>query len=151
MTMADVIDLATRRKIDPQAPPEAPELTIAELRRIYAPAFKSLPFVQRKNGTTAVDKPITFWNDTPGFDHKTDCKRGRLYAQMVIEAIAADNCGSRPLERTFEAIIKDAVAREAKGGKHARTSPPAVDGFLWELSKFIARAASHTGDDSGAA
>jgi len=149
--MPDVIDLATRRNIDPQAPPKVPEWTIAELRRIYAPAFLSLPFIQRDERASLCARPITFWNDTPGFDHKMDSRRGRLYAELAIEAIAADDCGPRPLERVFEAIIKDAVVRKAKGGKHARTLPPAVDGFLWELSKFIARAAARTGDDNDAA
>lgn len=121
------------------------------IRRTYAPAFKSLPFVQRKNEASICDRPITFWNDTPGFDHKTDFKRGRIYAEMTIEALADDNCGSCPLEQTFEAIIKDAVARKIKGGKHARTLPPAVDGFLWVLSRFIAKAASSSGNDNGAA
>jgi hypothetical protein len=143
MIVADVIDLAARRarpRVEEQ--PKAREWSLAELRRIYAPAFKSLPFVQRKEGASFGDHPLTFWNDTPGFDHKTDYRRGCLYAEMMIEAIAADNCTSRPLEGTFEAIIKDAMARKIRGGKHARTLPPAVDGFLWELSKFIAKAAS---------
>jgi hypothetical protein len=150
-TVADVIDLAAHRNVTSKDPPKAHNWTLAELRRHFAPAFKSLPFVQRKDEATVLGRPITFWNDTPGFDHKADCRRGRLYAEMMIDAIAADKCGSRPLEETFEAIIKDAVARKAKGGKHARTLPPAVDGFLWELSKFIANAASRTGDDNDAA
>lgn len=119
-----------------------PPWTRAQIRRDYAPAFKSLPFIQRKDGASICNHPLSFWNDTPGFDHKGDCKRGRVYAAMTIEAIAADNCGGGPLEQVFEAIIMDAVARRIKGGKHARTIPPAVDGFLWELSKFIAEAAS---------
>jgi hypothetical protein len=32
-----------------------------------------------------------------------------------------------------------------------KTLPPAVDGFLWELSKFIAKAASRSGGGNGAA
>jgi hypothetical protein len=150
-TSADVIELEARRKGAASEQPIAPKWTIAKLRQVYAPAFKSLPFIQRKNETSIFEKPITFWNDAPGFDHKTDFKRGRLFAEMTIEAIAADNCGSGPLEATFAAIIKDAVARKAKGGKHTRTLPPAVDGFLWELSKFIAKAASCSGGGNDAA
>jgi len=150
-TTADVIELEARRKAAAPEQPKAPEWTLAQARRFYAPAFKSLPFIQRKSETSICERPITFWNDVPGFDHKTDFKRGRLFAEMTIEAIAADNCGSGPLEATFEAIIKDAVARKAKGGKHARTLPPAVDGFLWELSKFIAKAASRSGGGNDAA
>jgi hypothetical protein len=149
--MADVIDLATRRKTDTEAPPKAPQRTLAELRRTYAPAFLSLPFIQRDEKAGVCGRPITFRSDTPGFDHKTDFRRGRLYAEMMIDAIADDKCCSRPLEQTFEAIIKDAIARKIKGGKHARTLPPSVNGFLWELSKFIAKVASKSGGDNGAA
>jgi hypothetical protein len=151
MIMADVIELSAHRKIDTEAPPKSHEWTIAELRRIHAPAFLSLPFIQRDEKAGVCGRPIAFWNDPPGFDHKTDFRRGRLYAEMMIDAVADDKCCSRPLEQTFEAIIKDAVARKIKGGKHARTLPPAVDGFLWELSKFITKAASRSGGDNGAA
>jgi hypothetical protein len=147
-TPAAVVVLADHRAKSKEEEAAAPRpWTIADIRRIYAPTFKSLPYVQRDEGASLCDHPATFWNDTPGFDHKADHKRGRVYAAMTIEAVAADNCDSRPLEQVFEAIIMDAVARKIKGGKHARTLPPAVDGFLWELSKFIAKAATSQSSD----
>lgn len=122
------------------------EWTIADVRRIHAPAFTALPFVTRKEVSDKLSQAISFWNDIPSGDGMSDYKRGRIFAGMVVDAIATDQCGSRPLERAFEAIILDAVARRVKGGKHSRTLPPAVDGFLLELSKVIA-----TKSQSGAA
>ncbi|MDQ6734646.1 MAG: hypothetical protein M3Z35_11145 [Nitrospirota bacterium] len=111
---------------------------MADVRRVFAPSIKALPFVARRDGARVTEPPLSWWKDTPGADHHSDCKRGRSYALLVIDALAADRCGSPPLENIFAAIIEDAVRRRLKGGKHARTLPPAVDGFLWELSRFIA-------------
>jgi hypothetical protein len=127
-----VISLADRRE---------PEWSLEDCRRLFAPSVKVLPFVKRDQKRPFNATPLKWWDDTPGIDHKLDVKRGRAYATMTIEAIAADKCGSNPLEAIFKSIVDDAVARKIKGGKHSRTLPPAVDGYLWELSKFISRAA----------
>ena len=129
-TTADVIELEARRKAAAPEQPKAPEWTLAQARRFYAPAFKSLPFIQRKSETSICERPITFWNDVPGFDHKTDFKRGRLFAEMTIEAIAADNCGSGPLEATFEQSSKMlSLARPKAASTRAPCRLPSTGSF----------------------
>ncbi len=135
--MTNVID-ALDRFAAKVAADHPPEWTIAELRRMFAPSVKVLPFVTRNSKHPLDGQPLTWWNDTPGVDHKLDHKRGVTYANMLIEAVAADQCSPFPLEAIFKSIIEDTAARKIKGGKHSRTLPPAVDGFLWTLSKFIA-------------
>ena len=114
------------------------EWTLEEVRSIFAPSVKVLPFVTRDPKKPLDGHPLTWWNDEPGIDHKLDRKRGVAYADMLIDTIAADRCGGLPIERIFESIIEDTVARKIKGGKHSRILPPAVDGFLWQLSRTIA-------------
>ena len=108
-------------------------------RRRFGPSLKSLPFVKMKgHGQRA--RPTTFWNDAPTGKGRDDFKRGRRYATLAIAAIAADGCASWDLERIIEAIVVDAASRKVKGGKYSRTLPPAVDGFIHELSRqFCAR------------
>ena len=108
-------------------------------RRTFGPSLKTLPFVKMKgHGQRA--RPTTFWNDAPTGKGRDDFKRGRRYATLAIAAIAADGCASWDLERIIEAIVVDAASRKVKGGKYSRTLPPAVDGFIHELSRqFCAR------------
>jgi hypothetical protein len=63
-----------------------------------------------------------YWNDTPS---------GNGHADF------ADGCGPHYLQCIIEAMIHDAVVRRAKGGKRSRRLPPAVDGFLFELSQQL--------------
>ena len=81
-----------------------------------------------------------YWNDVPTGNGRNDFRRGKQYAALTIKAMIADGCASWYLEKIIHAIVVDAVARRAKGGKHSRTLPPAVDGFIHELSgQFCAR------------
>jgi hypothetical protein len=90
-----------------------------------------LPFVTPNPKHPLDAMPLTWWNDTPGIDHKLDFKRGVTYANMLIEAIAADECGHHPIESIFASIIEDAVARKIKGGpcRHRKTCPPVVANY----------------------
>jgi hypothetical protein len=100
-------------------------------RRTFAPSRKTLPFIKMEGGGS----PASYWNDTPTEKGRDDFKRGRDYAALTIAAIATDSCASWDLERIIEAIVIDAASRKAKGGKYSRTLPPAVYGFIHELSR----------------
>ena len=97
----------------------------------FAPPLRTLPFIKMEGGGS----PASYWNDTPTGKGRDDFKRGRDYAALTIAAIATDSCASWDLERIIEATVIDAASRKAKGGKYSRTLPPAVYGFIHELSR----------------
>jgi hypothetical protein len=132
-----VIEAAHRFK--PQAAAAWKE---AEIRRAFNPTYNLLPFVTRSPISRACDVPLSFWNDVPTRGRKSDHARGRDYARLALAAIAADDSSSRPLEQTFRAIIKQVAAQPRRGRKRTRALPPAVDGFLWEMSNIIRDAAA---------
>jgi hypothetical protein len=103
------------------------------LRRKLGPSLKRLPFVTIKQGGPRAGVK-RYWNDVPTGNGRDDFKRGKKYAALTIDAMTEDGC-TWYLERILEAIVADAVSRRAKGGKHSRTLPPAVDGFIHELSR----------------
>ncbi len=111
----------------------APE---AEPRRAFLPFFRNLPFVRikRSGGRASV---ASYWTDVPTEDGRADFKRGKGYAALVIVAMNADAGGACFLERIIEGIVIDVASRRAKGGKHSRTLPPAVQGFFYELSRQL--------------
>jgi hypothetical protein len=126
---------ATVIRPDFKAAPWRPETT----RRTVAPSVRRLPFV-----TINCDSPCAsatnYWNDVPTGNGRDDFRRGKQYAALTIKAMTVDGCASWYLEKIIHAIVVDAVARRAKGGKHSRTLPPTVDGFIHELSRqFCAR------------
>jgi hypothetical protein len=129
---------ATRHIASPKQPPQ---WTAADIRRVYNPAYNQLPFVRPVLNGNILEKPASFWNDVPSGDDHADYKRGKQHAHDAINDLAEDECSGWPLERTFIAIIQEAVARKSKGGKHSRSLTPAVDGFLHNLSKLIRDAA----------
>ncbi len=104
--------------------------TPEKLRRMFGLSVKRLPFVTMKGARAA-----SYWNDAPTGNGRDDFKRGKKYAALTIEAMTADGCASWYLEKIIQAIVADAVSRKVKGGKHSRTLPPAVDGFIHELSR----------------
>jgi hypothetical protein len=104
-----------------------------KIRRTLGPSVKRLPFVTIKRGSPCADA-ASYWNDVPTGDGREDFRRGKKYAALAIEAVTADGCASWYLEKIIQAIVVDAVSRKARGGKHSRTLPPAVDGFIHELS-----------------
>jgi len=109
-----------------------------KVRRRVGPSVKRLPFVTVKGGSRRA-RAVSYWNDVPTRNGRDDFKRGKKYAALTIEAMTADGCASWYLEKIIEAIVADAVSRKVRGGKHSRTLPPAVDGFIHELSrKFCA-------------
>jgi hypothetical protein len=57
-----------------------------------------------------------------------------MYAALTMAAITADGCAWY-LERILDGIVRDVASRKAKGGKYSRTLPPAVIGFIHELSR----------------
>jgi hypothetical protein len=106
--------------------------TAEKTRRRVGPSLARLPFVTTKGGSPRADVK-RYWKDVPTGNGRADFKRGKKYAALTIEAMTADGCAWY-LERIIEAIVLDAVARKAKGGRHSRALPPAVDGFIHELS-----------------
>jgi hypothetical protein len=109
--------------------------TPEKLRRIVGPSLKRLPFVSKKAGSSRAGVK-RYWNDAPTGDGRADFKRGKKHAALTVEAMTGDGCAWY-LERIIEAIVLDAVARKAKGGRYSRSLPPAVDGFIHELSRRI--------------
>lgn len=107
--------------------------TPEKLRRTLGPSVMRLPFITMKGGHPRAGA-TAYWNDVPTKNGRDDFKRGKEYAALTIEAMTADGCAWY-LEKIIEAIVADAVSRKAKGGKHSRTLPPAVDGFIHELSR----------------
>ena len=103
-----------------------------------SPFFQGLPFVRIK-GSGRRARIASYWTDLPTDDGRADFKRGRAYAARVIAAMNADALGGACyLERIIDAIVRDAAARRAKGGKYSRTLPPAVQGFIYDLSRRLA-------------
>jgi hypothetical protein len=107
--------------------------TPQKIRRKLGPSVKRLPFVTLAGGSPR-SRVKSYWNDVPTANGRDDFKRGKKYAALAIEAMTADGCAWY-LERIMEAIVADARSRKARGGKHSRTLPPAVDGFIHELSR----------------
>ena len=108
-------------------------LTPEKLSRTLGPSVMRLPFITMKGGSPRAGA-TGYWNDVPTGNGRDDFKRGKEYAALTIEVMTADGCAWY-LEKIIEAIVADAVSRKAKGGKHSRTLPPAVDGFIHELSR----------------
>ena len=108
--------------------PVTPEWSRSVIGRIGRPSYTNPGHGQRaRHGS--------YWNDTPTGKGRDDFKRGRDYAALTMAAIGAESCASWDLERIIEAIVIDAASRKAKGGKYSRTLPPAVYGFIHELSR----------------
>lgn len=90
------------------------------------------------------------WNVVPTDNGRDDFARGRHYAKMTIAAMQAHsaNYGGHKLarsisaidlERIIESMIRDGIARRAKGGQYSRTPvTSAMNGFLSELARYIA-------------
>jgi hypothetical protein len=114
--------------------------TEEEIRRIFHPSINRLPFVaQLDDGEGA--SSFNYWSVEPSDNGHADFVRGKEYAALTIDAIYADGCGSRALEFIFEALVEDAIARRAKGGRYSRTNILSVGGgFLSGLSHFICAA-----------
>jgi hypothetical protein len=114
--------------------------TEEEIRRIFHPSVNRLPFVARLDDGEGASS-FNYWSVQPSGDGHADFQCGKEYAALTIEAIYADGCGSLALEFIFEALVDDAIARRAKGGRYSRTNILAVgDGFLSGLSRFICAA-----------
>ncbi len=101
--------------------------------RAVAPSVRRLPFVTLKSKHSTAGA-TNYWNDVPTGNGRIDFRRGKQYAALTIKAMIADGCAAWYLEKIIHAIVVDAVARRTKGGKHSRTLPPAVAGFIHELS-----------------
>jgi hypothetical protein len=112
---------------------EATYWTTEKPLRTFSPSFDRLPFVKMKgSGRT---RAASFWTDAPTENGRADFKRGRTYAALTIAAMTADGRTLCYLERIIEAIVIDAACRKTKGGKYSRALPPAVEGFIHELSR----------------
>jgi hypothetical protein len=96
--------------------------TPEKVRKVFGPSIKQLPFVTMTDGSPCANA-ASYWNDVPTNDSRADFKRGKEYGALTIEALAFDRCGPRYLEHIIEAIICDAVARKAKGGKYIAAPP----------------------------
>jgi hypothetical protein len=112
---------------------EAGYWTPEKLHHTFAPSLKQLPFVMVKGGRQR-PSAATYWNDAPTGNGRNDFKRGKTYAALTIRAMTADGCPWY-LEKVTKAIVIDSASRRARGGKHSRALPPAVDGFIHELSR----------------
>jgi hypothetical protein len=115
---------------------KANDWTMERPLHTYLPFFDSLPFIKMKAGSRRT-RATSFWTDAPTGNGRADFKRGRAYAALTIAAMTADGRTSCYLERIIEAIVIDAAFRKTKGGKYSRALPPAVEGFIHELTRQI--------------
>ena len=96
-----------------------------------------LPFVSRIEAEDG-EFNINFWNVQSNSDGVDDIRLGRKYAKLTIAALGNAKYGSvyRALELMFEAIVTDAIARRAKGGKGSRSKHHARRRWLpeWTLT-----------------
>jgi hypothetical protein len=113
--------------------------TEAEIRRVFGPSIKRLPFVAMKEDAKSwCDNALNYWCDEPTKHGHVDFKRGVLYAELTLKAIKKDGTCPRYLEHILEAIIDDAIERRRKGGKKSRTNRTStVHGFVHKLSEHI--------------
>ncbi len=139
MLSGKVIDAANRFAAPASIRPVAAYWTPDDIRRLCGPSIKLLPFVTMKDGNP-IAGATSYWNDIPTGNGHADFKRGNSYALLTMQAIIADGCGPHYLQCIIEAMIHDAVVRRAKGRKRSRRLPPAVDGFLFELSRQLCSA-----------
>jgi hypothetical protein len=139
MTDQVIIDAAARfakKPMPPSTDPDDSRWTTDELRAMFAPSVKTLPFVSAEWHNEYW--PESMWIDVPTDNYPADHKRGKHFAGLTIGALMADQCKSgRALELIFEAIVNDAIRRRARGGKGARSLPGAVQGYLDGLASFI--------------
>ena len=103
-------------------------------RHKRARSLKRLPFVAMKDHRGG--RAANYWSDAPTGNGRDDFKRGKEYAVLTIEAMTVDGCPWY-LEKIIEALVTDAISRRARGGKHSRALPPAVNGFIHELSRQL--------------
>ena len=106
--------------------------------------IEQLPFVGPEgppDGRSGVPTR-NYWTDEPTGDSVADCQRGRRYAQMTIAMITERRsilCAI-DFEHIIEGMIRQGIARREKGGRYSRAAtPPAMRGFLFELSRYIAK------------
>lgn len=142
-----IIDAAERFAKKPMPPSIYPDdwrWTPDQLRSMFTPSAKKLPFVSAEWENEYW--PKSMWTDVPTDDYQADLKRGKHFAKLTIGALMADRPNhGRALELIFEAMVEDAVRRRAKGGKGSRTMLGAVHGYLHELADFIASQCRHAG------
>jgi hypothetical protein len=143
----NVISLAARfakKPMPPSTDPDDSRWTPDELRAMFVPSVKALPFVSAEWHNEYW--PESMWVDVPTDDWRADRERGKHFAKLTIAALIADRPNhGRALEIIFEAIVNDAIRRRAKGGKGSRTMLGAVDGYLGELADFITGQCRRTG------
>lgn len=105
-------------------------------------SLKKLPFVKIKHESRR-PSAACFWSDAPTANGREDFKRGQTYAALTMAAITADGYAAWYLERILDGIVRDVASRKAKRGRYSRTLPPAVIGFIHELSRqYCARRAT---------
>jgi hypothetical protein len=96
MSIIDAADRFAKKPMPPSTDPEDSRWTPDELRAMFAPSVKGLPFTSEKKG--AYGWPEVMWADVPTNSYLADMKRGERFAAMTIEAMCADQAVDRPLE-----------------------------------------------------
>ena len=113
---------------------EAEGWTLERLRRNFGPSLNELPFVELANDGSVTKMARNYWIDMG----KESYQEGRDRADLTIAAIYADyGGGGYKLQRIFEGIIRNTIARRARGGRGSRRMSATADGFLDGLSRFI--------------
>ena len=113
---------------------EADGWTLERLRRNFGPSLNQLPFVETTNDGSVTKMARNYWIDRG----KESYQEGRNRADQTIAAIYADyGGGGHKLQRIFEGIVSDTIARRARGGRGSRRMSATADGFLDGLSRFI--------------
>jgi hypothetical protein len=114
------------------------EWTEAEVRRVYEPAIKALPFVGLKKDAEPRWRPESYWRVTQSTSKDQDEVRGQHYAIAAVAAMRADGCNVLP--DIFRDMIDASVKRELDAIKNKRRYPKrdtVMRGFLDQLAKMF--------------
>jgi hypothetical protein len=111
---------------------DAHEWTAAEIRSVFFPTVKTLPFVKLKKDDEPSWRPERYWCVEPQGRWLAQRKLGASYARDLLAAMRADGCRSSVLAHVLQDLIRDCRERDKEEG-------PLVIGFLHELARILMR------------
>jgi hypothetical protein len=124
----------TRKRFAKNAGPPTANKSSWRDHAMAAPTVETLPFTSWGEDHW----PDFLWTNVPTNNYCADRDRGKLFVQLILDAMMTDQCCEGPLEKIFESIIEDAVTRKAKRGKASEHCPPLMDTWKsWQVSSPV--------------